>query len=359
MKETIIIIVALFCGSQYYAQVRSVRPLDIVTITIPGDRYLDSSAMTSTSLKEFVQEYPADFITGIDLPYDVSVRFKGNIAVDSTTTNFASGLNWQQVNEEIFFSQSNSINSIQVDSFGLEQDPLSQLSVDYSDWWFVKGVLRGLKDHLIIYFVDEDLLGKEVGSAVMLSLISLSHLNTVLFVTTQERERFLQEKSESEFSNIFKLIHGDEATSIEYFEHILNFWPDVDGDGVSWDDGDCNDADPAINPDTTEIPNNGIDEDCDGEDGTTAVTDVEDVVVSVYPNPVMDILTVDLSVSGKVSLLNAIGQQIILSSQSKSHKIDVSHLSSGSYFIEIKSSSGDKISKRVVKILWYLYELKT
>ncbi len=50
---------------------------------------------------------------------------------------------------------------------------------------------------------------------------------------------------------------------------------DFDGDGF-YSDVDCNDRNPFINPDAEEIPDDGIDQDCDGEDWTTGDTGAAD-----------------------------------------------------------------------------------
>jgi|GEM_PF-1807528 len=67
---------------------------------------------------------------------------------------------------------------------------------------------------------------------------------------------------------------------------------DFDGDGFSLCDGDCADGDPARNPGATDLPYDGIDQDCTGEDltdvdgdGFDRGDDCDDGDPSIYPDP--------------------------------------------------------------------------
>ena len=60
---------------------------------------------------------------------------------------------------------------------------------------------------------------------------------------------------------------------------------DLDGDGYGVEDGDCDDADPDRNPGATDVPDDGIDQDCDGEDATEGTEDTGDTDDTSTPEP--------------------------------------------------------------------------
>jgi hypothetical protein len=63
---------------------------------------------------------------------------------------------------------------------------------------------------------------------------------------------------------------GDTRSSCEHIEG------DADGDGVRRP-ADCNDTNPAIHPGATDVPDNGVDENCDGADATNLDRDGDGV----------------------------------------------------------------------------------
>src|SRR5262249_22118117 len=69
---------------------------------------------------------------------------------------------------------------------------------------------------------------------------------------------------------------------------------DLDGDGFTPNQGDCNDADPSIHPGAVDIPGDGIDQDCNGRDAvpgdttppTVAIASPADLAVITMPTDV-------------------------------------------------------------------------
>jgi|GEM_PF-6989549 len=123
---------------------------------------------------------------------------------------------------------------------------------------------------------------------------------------------------------------------------------DEDGDGYNHID-DCDDSNPIVYPTANEIPNNGIDEDCDGADLISSIHEIANTSINIYPNPTSDIVNikVDGNLNYIVKMYELKGRLVVRGENI--NQLNIDDLQSGVYLLEIKElNSNQKILERIV-----------
>ena len=120
---------------------------------------------------------------------------------------------------------------------------------------------------------------------------------------------------------------------------------------------DCDDNNAAIYPNAVDIPNNGIDENCDGIDAV--ISNVEDLAyfsLTIYPNPASDLLVLNFEEGFKNNLLlrlfDSSGKMIIekhIHQSTTTNAIDVSAIDNGAYILQL--SDGKSIGRKNILIM--------
>lgn len=109
--------------------------------------------------------------------------------------------------------------------------------------------------------------------------------------------------------------------------------------GYSSSDGDCNDANASIYPSAVDVPNNGIDENCDGVDGYLSVGELAAEGMTLNPNPATDqtILKFAGNTEGMTITIVSMKGEILRTIDVKGNEtlIERGGLSSGMYLLKV------------------------
>lgn len=125
------------------------------------------------------------------------------------------------------------------------------------------------------------------------------------------------------------------------------FYKDEDLDGY-YSFEDCDDSNASINPGALDIPNNGIDENCDNED-TILILDV------LYPNPIADMCTINALYQGVATVqIHHLDGRLVASQEivfeNSSCTFPMPAIAKGIYMLRVEDASSNVIfTKKIAK----------
>jgi hypothetical protein len=107
---------------------------------------------------------------------------------------------------------------------------------------------------------------------------------------------------------------------------------------------DCNDTIASIHPDAADLFSDGIDQNCDGQDGNLGLGDLSVLALNVYPNPGTDLVNLPIPVPGKrkIKLLDNQGKIIFEQEVTETGilQINTASFAKGSYQFVLQSEEG-------------------